>query len=437
MTPNAIARRLAALVGAGIVLATGTVLSAPAAQAYTPMQPTITSPGYDTGNALTVGAQYFLAPVDAAAGVNVGGTLTGAMGALDYGLAAPVNFKPNWYSCPSRAAAIDRCTLAQEGQQYVGTAANRSFTYTAKAGDIGRFMRYSVLVRASTLGIEGSSTEYSDPAKDILVLPGASRTTAPTWSPAVAGASTTLQLNAWTPGTELSFANRTLTVYRCSAADAGQVTTTAWSTAGCTTLANAVRTTVSGAGATTVTVDVPADAAGSYLLAQDLATFRTAGGYTSVTVVRSGTVAVSATATPAPTASPTPTPSASAAATPAPTSVIPVNPSAPARESAVATAKGMNLAITARSAVTRGSNFRVTLNLSSPLRGKASMAIKKQPTARAKSLQTLKVVTVDKGTGTRVNRMARLPKGKYYLVASYRDDISGVKRLVTRPITVK
>lgn len=431
------ARRLVAVLGAAAVVAAGSTLMAPAAQAYTSMRPTITSPGYDEGNALTVGAPLYFNPPTQPLGVNVGGRLTGSMGALDYGLAAPVNFKPNWYSCPSRNAAIANCTLVQEGQVYVGSAANRSFTYTTKTADIEQFIRYAVTVRATTLGITGSVTEYSDPTKDIYVLPGVAKGQAPTLGPVTAGSDVNVQLGTWTAGQDLSFRGRTVTVWVCTAPDAGQVTTGSFEAQqqGCDSNVAQVKTRVNGAAPTAIVIAVPANTAGKTILVGDTGAFTTATGFANVMAVRSAALPIQAAAQPTPTPSATATPSPSPS--PSATSRIPVNPYYPAIESARKNATSVNLAIAARSAVTRGKNFRVTLNLSLELRGVAKMAIKKQATARARSYQTLKTVNVNGGTGTRVNQLSRgLAKGKYFIVAVYKDDLSGISRLVTKPLTV-
>jgi len=70
--------------------------------------------------------------------------------------------------------------------------------------------------------------------------------------------------------------------------------------------------------------------------------------------------------------------------------------------------------------------------------GQAIVQIKKRPTARASAKQTLKSIDIVKGTGQSVTRITRrLPKGSYFLVATYRDDTTKRKTITTAPLTVK
>jgi len=130
----------------------------------------------------------------------------------------------------------------------------------------------------------------------------------------------------------------------------------------------------------------------------------------------------------------TPSPSPSPSASPSATVAIPVNPSA--RPNA---AGQFRVAVISKPSVTRGSRLKVTVSTSSATSiGEAVVQIKKRPTAQASAKQTLKAIDVVNGTGqsvTTINR--RLPKGSYFLVATYRDDITKRKIISTAPLTIR
>jgi hypothetical protein len=113
---------------------------------------------------------------------------------------------------------------------------------------------------------------------------------------------------------------------------------------------------------------------------------------------------------------------------------IPVNPSA--RPGA---AGQFRIAVISKPSVTRGSRLEVTVSTSSATSmGEALVQIKKRPTSRAGTKQTLKKIDVVNGTGQAVSTISRrLPKGSYFLVATYVDDKTKRKTIGTAPLTIK
>lgn len=419
-------KKLAVAIATSVAVIVPIQFAAPAQAAPPSVTITYAAPGLTSGSALTTGAQLELfGPVPDSVNVRENVTVNVA---VNYGGVPPRAYEARWYACPTRTSNLADCGNAISITNG-GGAPPTSLTFQATQNYLGKYLRYWINV--SNANGEASTTQ-ADGARQPLIWPALATGERPTFASApTPGNQSNISLKAWNLAAGTTFASRTVQVWSCPNSANGQIPTFAWNARGdgCTDVSSGISSTFNTAAATTIAMNVPAGTEGRFLVVSDLVVARFGTNSTGA-LVRSEAVPVGATP------SPSPSPSASPSASPSPSATIenPGNPSA--RPNA---AGQFRVAVTSKPSVTRGSRLKVTVSTSSATSmGEATVQIKKRPTARASAKQTLKSIDIVNGTGQSVTMInGRLPKGSYFLVATYRDDTTNRKTITTAPLTIK
>lgn len=416
-------KKFAVAIATSVVVIVPMQFAAPAQAAPPSVTITYAAPGLTSGSALTTGAQLELfGPVPDS--VNVGGNVTANI-AVNYGGVPPRDFDARWYACPTRTSNLADCSLVLQRGPNTGGAPPASLALRATQDYLGKYLRFWINVRNANAE---ASTTQGDGARQPLIWPALATGERPTFASApTPGNQSNISLKAWNLAAGTTFASRNVQVWSCPNPANGQIPTFVWNARvdGCTDVSSGITSTFNTAAATTIAMNVPAGTEGRFLVVSDLVVARFGTNSTGA-LVRSEAVPVGVTPSPSP--SPSASPSLSA------TIEIPVNPSA--RPNA---AGQFRVAVTSKPSVTRGSRLKVTVSTSSATSmGEATVQIKKRPTARASAKQTLKSIDIVNGTGQSVTTInGRLPKGSYFLVATYRDDTTNRKTITTAPLTIK
>ena len=419
-------RRPTALLASLGVAALGLV-TAPAAHAGAPVISgvTISATDLNAGNALTTGAQVTFLVADAT--TSPGGTVTAVVGNINYDAGDPaVGYQAHWFGCPSRNTAIGNCTEISTGDYTQGNAAGKSFTYTPKSTDVGKFIRFRI---EQVVANQVNSTSTSSGATDVQVYPALATSTPPTATGLTAGGSATVSLKAWSQPSGSTFSTRTYSAWVCSSANAGQTAAYTFdaNTAGCTAVKSGANAPAQAATAQDLTLALPADSGTKVLVVQDILTMKFGASNVSTTQfdIRSGALAIAGAS---PSASPSPTASAAASDFP--------NPTPSASTIAVTTLKA---AVTVPRTFTRGHYLKVVVTTNNPSSiGEATAAIRVKPTTTATVKKRLRMVEVINGAGQRKTYIPKtFPRGTFYVTVRYVDDTSKKVRYASAPITIK
>lgn len=436
---------------AGLLLGVGV----PAHAAVTAEPSSITAaPPTTLGSAIQDGALALPANVDPALSVVVtaGQQVHGTVGRVDYGGAVPGAFTLNLRQCPTRGAALVDCVRGLSIQQQPRNASGFSADFVVPNA-VGTFLRLVVAIGSSA----GSVESVSPPERDLLVLPtppvGGRAAFAGTVS---AGAQTIIAVPKWTTPPLTEVKGRTIAVLACAKASAGQVAAASFDAraAGCSGLPVTGAQPV--AAGQTIKVSLPADAAGKFLLVSDTLALDTRG-FRSSYVVRSQTKAIGSAgarasaspsaqgavgASPRPTAAGTVEPFASPEPEPESTADIGVLAEVAGTDGVGTTESGSTgpaMKVSSASTGRRGGKFVVRLSgPTSKAIGEATVVLKVRPSAKARVVQRLKSINVVEGRGARVNTLSRrLPRGTYYLVATFVDDETDETSTAWRRVVVK
>lgn len=440
---------------AGAALAvTGTLLvSAPVASAATAFdmpQPTVSYLPANQGNAIGSGAYLWLGG-NTTLQTTVGDIVTGKIGTITFAEdMTPKSRTYTWYACPTRGAALANCTSVQT-LTADGNASNSGYNYNPKPADIGKYLAMSVNQKYNLPGGWNQATITTDRAKDLQVVNNLPTTVRPAWgiTGLTAGGKANLLLFPWTMPSDTTFASRTLNVWACDSANAGQVTTATWTTTGCTALGAGSLSggNVNSNSATIVQVQTTAAMAGKTLVAEAMISAKAGNGVAGIFVSRSagGTVpaaasgsaaAADASATPSPTATaPAPTEASSSASganggnsassTTAATAIVPTVKIISTKYFKRGRATGVSIELTGRGKGTVGTGNAVVQLIKKGLPGeKASQRLK---TTVVKSMKGFKRQTLSK----------KLRPGTYYLRVIYTDSRSKVQAGALKKISVR
>lgn len=409
-------------------LVTGSVVTALPAQAAVSLTVTVTPSGYTAGSALESGARYSLVPYNAATSGVVGAPMTAAASKVELTNLSQVAFhRFQWLRCPNRGAAAANCTVVSDAGLIAGSPSLKSTAFVPTQAELGGYLRARVLTY--DIGRNQNGSFESPGASDVLVLPPLATGARPSLPATIAsGADTQVSLGAWNLPGGTTFSSRTVQALTCPSADAGQSAAATTTVAGCTVVPAAnVKTPVSTAAASVVTLAVPAATDGTHLVVQDTLFVRSAAGFVTAYQTRSAAGLIGAVA-PSPT--PTPSPSASASATPAPTPTIPANPSAVPMPNV--------LLVDGPASVKRGAKARVSVVIPTGADGLARVAIRSRPTSKGRLIAKTVSMDVVGGSGqTRIAIPRSAAKGKAYVYAVFVNDATGERKVASRSIVIR
>lgn len=413
-----------------LALLSGSVVTAAQAQAAVSLASVALSPsGYAAGSALETGARYTLvAPYDPATTGLVGAPITTTTGKLELsGVSAVESYRVEWLRCGARGAAAATCAVVGNSGRLSGTPNLKTFPFVPTSTELGGYIR----ARVTTYDLGGATNgSFESPgASDVLIVPPLATGSRPTLAQTITpGADTQVSLGAWALASGTAFSSRLIQAFTCPAADAGQTPGALLAVTGCTAVPAAyVKTPVNTAGASVVTIGVPADTNGATLVVQDTLLTKSSNGSTFGYQVRSAAGAIGVTATPTPT--PSPTASAAATAVPGPTVPIPVNPSA---------YLSTTLRVSAPAVVKRGTKAKVVVSYGAIATGEAKVAMRSRPNAKGRA--NTRTVTADVVGGSAsvtvtIPRTAR--KGTQYWYVVYVDDQTGQRSVAAKKVTVR
>jgi len=413
-------------------LVTGSVVTALPAQAAVSLTVTVTPSGYTAGSALESGARYSLVPYNAATSGVVGAPMTAAASKVELTNLSQVAFhRFQWLRCPNRGAAAANCTVASDAGLIAGSPSLKSTAFVPTQAELGGYLRARVLTY--DIGRNQNGSFESPGASDVLVLPPLATGARPGLPATIAsGADAQASLGAWNLPGGTTFSSRTVQAFTCPSADAGQSAAATTTVAGCTVVPAAnVKTPVSTAAASVVTLAVPAATDVSHLVVQDTLFVRSAAGFVTAYQTRSAAGLIGVVA---PTPTPTPTPSASASAsaapTPAPTPTIPANPSAVPMPNV--------LLVDGPATVKRGAKARVSVAIPTGADGLARVAIRSRPTSKGRLIAKTVSMDVVGGSGqTRIAIPRSATKGKAYIYAVFVNDATGERKVASRQIVIR
>lgn len=410
-----------------LALLSGSVITGLPAQAAVSLSSlTLTPSGYAAGSALETGVRYTLtAPYDPAVTGLVGSPISTTAGKLDLtGLSEVVSYRFEWLKCGARGAATATCAVVGDSGRLAGSPGTRTLPFVPTPAELGGYIR--ARVTTYDVGVNVNGTFESPAGSDILIVPPLATGSRPSLAATITpGADTQVSLGAWSLASGTTFSSRIIQAFTCPTADAGQTAASAVAVAGCAAVpAGNLKTPVTTAAASVVTLAVPASANGAYLVVQDTLLARTAGGSSFGYQTRSGTGAIGAVATPSPTPTPTPTPSPSA--TPVPGPVTPSVAPAP------------KLTLTTATVVKRGRAATVGISYNLGGSGEVKVAMRSRPSAKGRANTRTVVADVISGAASvkvSVPRNAR--KGTQYWYVVYVDDATGTRTVATKKVTVR
>lgn len=393
------------------------------------------------GNATTTGARVLAG--DPTYRVTVGGAVAANFGTVTYKAGiTPQGWRGYFYACSTAKQAIDTCAVVKT-QTSVGnvTANNVTVNYVVTEADLGKFIvfRGEVYGRDVFQNQDITISATSDRDKDLRVIPlGLPTSPRPIVgvNNVVAGRTAGLITGVWTMPADQTFVSRTITVWACPDANAGQGTTADFVTTGCTQV---TATNASAAGtvnqAATYSLTTTAAMGGKYLVASSALVARASNGSPYLYVVRSAATllpAAPAGATPEPTPSPEATPTADSD-----------NKLGGSVDGGVVAPTQPKMTIVAKKSVNRGKKLLVTVKLAGKGggtlgTGPAKVELVKSQDANAKAVKVLREIEVEDLRGARYELIGKkIKKGTYFLRVIFTDSGSGVQSASLKKLTIK